>query len=93
MKKTKVVTHTVSIVRDRGQLTIPDSIRVLREWVSPQSVVTISSERPDEIVIRPHKKEYDWDKIWEGIRKSRAIKGNGKTTSAVEFLEKDRRSH
>ncbi len=84
---------TVSIIRDRGQLTIPDSIRALREWTSPNSVVTITSERPDEITIRPHKKEYDWDKMWEGIRKSRALKGKGKTTSAAEFLEKDRKSH
>ena len=93
MKKSKTVTHTISIIRNRGQLTIPDSIRALRGWVSPNSAVVISSEHPDEIVIRPHKKEYDWDLIWEGIRKSRAIKGKGKAISAAEFLEKDRRSH
>lgn len=92
MQKIKTVTHTVSIVRDRGQLTIPDSIRTIRNWASPNSAVTITSERPDEIVIRPHKKEYDWDKMWELIRRSRAIKGKGKG-SAAEFLEKDRRSH
>lgn len=84
---------TVSIVRDRGQLTIPDSIRSIATWAAPSSVVSISIEKPDEIVIRPHKKQYDWDKIWEGIRKSRAIKGKSKAISAAEFLERDRRSH
>ena len=81
-----------SIIRGRGQLTIPDSIRKALNWVTPMSAVTISVVKSDEIIITPHKKEYDWDKIWENIRKSRAIKGKGKG-SAAEFLEKDRQSH
>lgn len=89
--KTKPVTHTISIIRSRGQLTIPDSIRALRSWANPDSVVTITSNQPDEIVIRPHKK-YDWDKIWKLIKHSRAIKGKGKG-SAAQFIEKDRQSH
>ena len=31
--------------------------------------------------------------LWKGIKKSRAIKGKGKSVSASEFLEKDRRAH
>ena len=81
-----------SIIRGRGQLTIPDSRRKALNWVTPMSAVTISVVKSDEIIITPHKKEYDWDKIWENIRKSRAIKGKGKG-SAAEFLEKDRQSH
>ena len=68
----------VSIIRDRGQLTIPDSIRKLVSWVNPMSAVSISIIKPDEIVIKPHQTKMDWDKIWENIRKSRAIKGKGK---------------
>lgn len=83
---------TVSIIRDRGQLTIPDSIRKVVSWVTPMSAVTISVNKPDEIVIKPHKQEYDWDKIWQGVRKARAIKGKGEG-SAAEFIEKDRHSH
>jgi bifunctional DNA-binding transcriptional regulator/antitoxin component of YhaV-PrlF toxin-antitoxin module len=82
----------VSIVRSRGQLTIPDSIRKVVDWVTPMSAISISVIRPDEIVIRPHHKNIDWDKIWENINKSRAIEGKG-NTSASEFLEKDRNSH
>jgi len=84
---------TISIVRDRGQLTIPDSIRRVVPWITPMSAVSISVIKPDEIIIKPHKKEYDWDEIWEAVRKARAIKGKGKAISAAEFLEKDRRSH
>lgn len=83
----------VSIIRDRGQLTIPDSIRKVVHWATPMSAVSISVTKSDEIVITPHKKHYDWDKIWEGVRKARAIKGKGKAISAAEFLERDRRSH
>lgn len=93
MKKQTTITHTISVIRNRGQLTIPDSIRALRTWAEPNSVVTITSDRPDEIVIRPHKKDYDWNKIWAGIKLSRSLKGKGDTVSTAEFLEKDRRSH
>jgi bifunctional DNA-binding transcriptional regulator/antitoxin component of YhaV-PrlF toxin-antitoxin module len=92
-KSKKVISHTVSVIRDRGQLTIPDSIRAQRTWASPNSVVTISSNHPDEITIRPHKKQqYDWDKIWEAIRKARAIKGRGRG-SLSKFIIEDRHRH
>lgn len=92
MKKVKIVTHTVSIIRNRGQLTIPDSIRALRTWANTNSAVTITSEHPDEIIIRPHKKEYNWDKIWEGIKRARAIKGKGRG-SLSKFIAEDRYRH
>lgn len=84
--------QTVSIIRQRGQLTIPESIRKNVSWISPLSAVSIRVVKADEIVIKPHQQRIDWDKIWALIRKSRAIKGKGKG-SAAEFLEKDRRSH
>lgn len=83
---------TVSIVRDRGQLTIPDSIRQIVDWVTPMSAVTITVVKPDEIIITPHQKQINWDQIWENIRKSRAIKGKG-NMSATEFLKQDRNAH
>ena len=84
--------QTVGIIRGRGQLTIPDSIRKMVNWVTPLSAVTISMMQPDEIVIRPHVQQVDWDQIWKNIRKSRAIPGKGKI-SASEFLQSDRNSH
>lgn len=83
---------TVSIIRDRGQLTIPDSIRKAITWMNPMSAVTISVNRPDEIVITPHKQVIDYDAIWEKIKKSRAIAGKG-TISASQFLQEDRNAH
>jgi len=92
MSQSKAVAHTISIIRNRGQLTIPDSIRALREWASPNSAVTISSDRPDEIVIRPHGKEVDWEKLWKQMKRVRSFKGRNKT-SLSEFITKDRETH
>jgi bifunctional DNA-binding transcriptional regulator/antitoxin component of YhaV-PrlF toxin-antitoxin module len=83
---------SVSIIRDRGQLTIPDSVRKTLSWLNPMSAVTISVVKPDEIIIKPHQVHINQEKIWNLIKKSRAIKGKGKG-SAAEFLMDDRNSH
>lgn len=83
---------TVCIVRGRGQLTIPDSIRKVVNWVTPMSAVMISVVKPDEIVIRPHQPQIDWDKVWDGIRRARAIKSKG-GGSLSQFIAKDRYRH
>lgn len=83
---------TVGIIRERGQLTIPDSIRSIIRWVAPMSAVTISVVKPDEIVIKPHTQHISKDQIWEKINKSRAIIGRG-GLSALKFLRTDRASH
>lgn len=82
----------VSIIRERGQLTIPDNIRKAINWVTPMSAVSISVVKPDQIIIKPHQARVDWDKMWDLIGRSRAIKGKGRN-SAVEFLQRDRSSH
>ena len=84
---------SVAIVRNRGQLTIPDAIRKAVKWISPMSAVSITVAKSDEIVIKPHVKSINKDQIWESVRKARAIKGKGHTISALEFIIKDRQSH
>lgn len=81
-----------SIIRDRGQLTIPDSIRKMVNWVSPLSAVNISMVTPDEIIIRPHVQQINLDQIWKNIKKSRAISGKG-NISASKFIQLDRNTH
>lgn len=83
---------TVSIIRNRGQLTIPDSIRKAVTWAVPSSAVFISVVKPDEITIRPHQTQMDWDKIWKAIRKARSIKGKGRG-SLSKFVVEDRYRH
>ena len=78
------------VVRDRGQLTIPDGIRKAASWVAPLSAVTISMVRPDEIVIRPHQSKLNTEDLWKKINRSRSIKGRG-NTKTLDFLMEDRR--
>lgn len=83
--------QAIGIVRQRGQLTIPDKIRETFLWLTPSSMVTITSQKPDEIVIRPasaSKKAVDWDKLWNNIELSRSFRGRGGNLS--EFIAKDR---
>lgn len=81
----------VSIIRNRGQLTIPDEIRRAVSWATPLSAVSISVVKPDEIVIRPHQhqKKVDWDKLWKQIKRVRAFKGKGRGNLSA-FIAKDR---
>ncbi len=80
----------VIIIRDRGQITIPDSIRKVVSWVSPMSAVSITIRKPDEILIQPHQKYVDWDKIWKGIHTARSFKGKNETKSALDIINEDR---
>ena len=85
--------NNVSIIRDRGQLTIPDDIRNALSWVTPMSAVSISIVNPQEIVIRPYqqKKDIDWDKLWVLIKRSRSFKGKSEGNLSA-FIAKDRES-
>lgn len=82
----------VSIIRNRGQLTIPEQIRRAAKWLASDSAVLVTMNKDDEVVIKPHKAKYDWKKIWEGVKKARGIRGHG-TMNTAKFLEKDRLSH
>lgn len=79
----------VSIIRDRSQLTIPESIRAVRQWIQHDAVVTLSTERADEIVIRPHKRtSVNWEMIWHNVHLARSFRGKRGSLSA--FIAKDR---
>ena len=82
------------IIRNRGQVTLPESIRRSRHWATPQSVVTISTDKPDEIVIRPHslrQTKINWEKLWLDIERVRSYKGKGGGNLSA-FIAKDRQS-
>lgn len=82
------------VIRDRGQITIPHSFRKARSWIATNSAVTIITDNPDEIVLRPrveNTKNSDWNRVWSAIKKARAIKGRGDSKiNLSEFIAKDR---
>jgi bifunctional DNA-binding transcriptional regulator/antitoxin component of YhaV-PrlF toxin-antitoxin module len=86
-------TQGTAVIRDRGQLTIPEKIRQIIYWSFPNSVVTVTANSKDELVIRPFKeqKQVDWDSVWQNIELSRSFVGQNENLSS--FIIKDRGSH
>ena len=82
-----------AVIRDRGQLTIPEKIREFLKWSSPNSVVSLITVSRDELVIRPFegKKQIDWSIIWMNIELSRSYVG--KRGNLSSFITSDRENH
>ena len=87
--------QTTAIIRNRGQLTIPDVIRRAFNWMKTESVVKIIYRSPQEIIITPYiqeeVKKTNWKKIWKAINEARSFKGNRGNLS--KFIAKDRYNH
>ncbi len=83
-----------AIIRDRGQLTIPDKIREAFDWIRTNSVISIKALSDKELVIKPYEKEkeVDWDKIWKNLRKIRSYK-SGNPRPASQIVAEDRYQH
>ncbi len=88
--------NTTAVIRQRGQITIPDQIRDFLKWLSPNSVVSITVANNEEVVIRPLLRAVtqkpDWKKIWEGLELVNTFK-SGKNGSLSDFVIKDRENH
>lgn len=85
--------QTTGIIRQRGQITLPDDIRENVYWATAGSVVTIATTKLDEIVIRPYapKEEVNWVKLWQDIRRVRSYKGRGRGNLSA-FVAEDRQT-
>ena len=87
----KMKKQAVGILRDRGQLTIPDTMRNSVPWMYPGSAVSMSWS-DEKLVIEPPKKVTDWKKIHE-LRAKLSKARSESTISTVEFIRRDRMSH
>lgn len=80
------------MIRQRGQLTIPEVIRKAVSWLRNFSVVSISLEHPRQIVIEPYEeKAVDWEKLLRKMRKVQKFAGEGEQKESLsEFIAHDR---
>lgn len=85
--------YGTAIIRDRGQLTIPEKIRVALKWSFPNSVVSLVTTSENELLIKPFegKKQTDWANIWRNIALSRSYEGTRGNLSG--FIIADREAH
>lgn len=86
-------TQGTAIIRDRGQLTIPEKIRGLLKWPTSNSVVSIAITTNSEILIKPYPtdKIVDWTSLWKEIKRVRSFKG--KRGNLSKFVALDRTKH
>lgn len=94
-------TQTISKIRERGQLTVPQSIRVALKWPDEELVVKVTTTQDGFRVERlpishpqhPKKKltKKQWDQIWKNFER---ISHSGRQdVKLTDFLRKDRDSH
>lgn len=86
--------QTTLVVRERGQLTIPDKIRKALVWLRPYAVVKLFL-RGDEVILKEYQSStadsINWKKIWDKIQLARSFKG--KKGNLTQFIIEDREKH
>lgn len=89
--------RTTSIIRQRGQLTIPEVIRRYAQWLVTNGVVMITFMSPNEIRIVPYngngsdgKNGRDWKTVKKQMERIRSFPG--RNISLSKFLIRDRQT-
>ena len=77
------------IIRDRYQLTIPESIRENLPWLTPGAAMHLSLVE-NKLIIKPYQeKMINWKKIWKVLE---LVAKKGKKVSLTDFVIADRSS-
>ena len=85
------MTDTISVIRDRYQLTIPEAIRRKLLWTSPRMVVRVILVDKEKILLEPYQtKAINWQEIFNNLGRIRKL---GKKISLAEFVIADRETH
>ena len=76
-----------SVIRNRFQLTIPESIRENLPWLTPGTAVHLSLTG-GQLVVRPYEgRMVDWRKVWKVLE---SVAGKGKQISLSKFVVDER---
>lgn len=80
----------VGIVRDRGQLTIPNEIRRANKWIAKDTPVTMYAIDSETIVIKPVVKAKTNKELYQEVLEIR--KHGNKNTNLTDFVIYDRQT-
>lgn len=88
--------QTTAVIRQRGQLTIPDKIREALTWIRENTVAVIETTTNDAFIVKPYNLEKldtseRWKRAHEAIQLARSFKGRRGNLS--KFVVGDRKSH
>jgi bifunctional DNA-binding transcriptional regulator/antitoxin component of YhaV-PrlF toxin-antitoxin module len=83
---------TQSIVRDRGQITLPQIVRRQLSWLEINSPIQIYATN-QEIIIKPYLSQSttSWQKIWDSLALAQSF--IGKRGNLSQFIVSDRDNH
>lgn len=86
----KVGLRETTIIRQRGQLTIPDSFRDRLSWLRPKNVIFLESHADNRITLAPYRsdEEVDWAGLKRKLSRVQAFRGRGGNLS--DFIRRDR---
>lgn len=89
------VLQTTGVLRQRGQLTIPDQIREFLGWLVPNAVVSFTVSKNKTVTLGPHVKDMahavDWENIWERIEIADSFRGKQGNLSQFIIEDRDKR--
>jgi len=79
-------------IRDRGQITLPYSMRERSDWLATNSPIQVTLA-DEKIIIRPphHPSQTPWNKIWDALHLAQSF--TGKNGNISSFILKDRHYH
>lgn len=88
--------QTTAVIRQRGQLTIPDKMRTMLSWIRENAVVVLETTLDGGIIVKPYRSSESnlsqrWQKAREAIQLSRSFAG--KRGNLSKFVAEDRQSH
>ena len=89
-----IALQTTGILRQRGQVTIPDQVREFLEWLVPNTVISFTVSKNKTVTLGPYVKDaaqvVDWKNIWERIEIADSFRG--KKGNLSKFIVEDRDS-
>lgn len=80
-----------AIIRQRGQITIPDTIRQSASWITEHQPVVVFLADENELHIRPVQQATDWQALQREIGRVRALPG--RPIDTTKFIADDRQRH
>lgn len=88
--------QTTAVIRQRGQLTIPNKIREMLSWAKENTTVILEATVNNMIIVKPYGFTHSdaaqkWQKAWDAIQLARSFKG--KKGNLSQFVAQDRETH
>lgn len=80
---------TTSIIRDRGQLTIPDTVRDAVSWLHPLAAIDIFIDNDNQVILTPHAQRDSWEASIKKFELAQTFT-NKSTTSSTDIINQDR---